>query len=66
MNLKNKKKALKRMIDDLTETDIIEIRASSNAFDNYAEEKYHIKVIKEGRLKPIQVFEEGGLEDEWD
>ncbi|MBU0667024.1 MAG: hypothetical protein ABIC91_07305 [Nanoarchaeota archaeon] len=66
MNLKNKKKALKRIIDDLSETDIVEIRASNNAFDNYAEEKYHIKVVKDGRLKPIQIFEDEEIEDEWD
>jgi hypothetical protein len=67
MNLEEKRKTIKKIIEELDQTDIIEIRANSNAFDSYSEQRYNINIIKQGRLLPMQIVPEEEIEDdEWD
>ncbi|MFH1607202.1 MAG: hypothetical protein ABIC91_07670 [Nanoarchaeota archaeon] len=66
MNLEDKKKTIKRIIDNLNERDTVQIYASASICDNLSEQNYDIRVVKNGKLRIMPKMTEVEEYDDWD
>ncbi len=60
MELDEKKKALREVIDNLTERDIIEIGVTTSIRDTYTSRNYNLNIVKEGKMVEIPIEDNFG------